>query len=137
MKRTHKEAIKVSNFAYLGVFAILILLAACSESSPPAEPAQTDPLSVELSEPDLIAGKDVWMGRCQVCHHTGLTGAPIIGQKDAWAPRIAQGLETLYEHALNGFVGPTYTSMPPKGGFPELTDDQVKSAVRFMVSVSQ
>ena len=117
------------------VSIIALLIASCSSDTKPE--ASTDPLAIQLSDPDLMQGKEVWLGRCQVCHHKGLNGAPIIGRNDLWAPRIAKGLETLYSHALNGFVGPEYNEMPPKGGFAELTDEQVKSAVRFMVSVSQ
>ncbi|MDQ8200442.1 c-type cytochrome [Pelagicoccus enzymogenes] len=90
-----------------------------------------------LTDPDLIAGQKTWSETCTTCHLTGLTGAPIIGNKAAWEHRIAKGLETLYDHALNGFIGPEYTEMPPKGGFAELSDDQVRQAVRFMTHLSQ
>nr|WP_246462432.1 c-type cytochrome [Pelagicoccus albus] len=90
-----------------------------------------------MEDPDLAAGQKTWSQTCTTCHLTGLTGAPKIGDKTAWAPRIAKGLDTLYDHALNGFIGPDYTEMPPKGGFSELSDNEVKQAVRFMTQVSQ
>ncbi|MDQ8179794.1 c-type cytochrome [Pelagicoccus sp. SDUM812005] len=118
--------------------AILALaLVACGEKPSAKSPAAFDPTSVPLDDPDLAAGQQTWSSTCATCHLSGLTGAPIIGNKTAWAPRIAQGLETLYDHALNGFIGPEYTEMPPKGGFAELTDEQVKQAVRFMTHLSQ
>lgn len=119
----------------------LALLAGCGGSDPSQTsskpPAAFDPSALELSDPDLIAGRETWMSTCTTCHLTGLTGAPKIADRSAWSPRIAKGLDTLYSHALNGFIGPDYTEMPPKGGFAELTDDQVKQAVRFMVHASK
>lgn len=60
-------------------------------------------------------------------------GAPIAGNKDDWAPRIAQGKPTLYKHALEGFTGNKGT-MPPRGGNPSLKDNEVEAAVDFMVA---
>jgi len=65
------------------------------------------------------------------CHQTGMNGAPKFANKVAWAPRIAQGRETLYQHSINGFRG-----MPARGGNPNLSDDQVKAAVDYMVKVA-
>lgn len=114
-----------------------ILLASCAKEKAVETPAAFDPATAPLSDPILIAGQKTWAATCTTCHLTGLTGAPIIGSKAAWAPRIAKGLDTLYDHALNGFIGPDYTEMPPKGGFAELTDEEVKQAVRFMTHLSQ
>lgn len=117
--------------------AAAIALHGCSQQ-PASEPAaQLDPSSVELSDPDLAAGQKTWTETCSTCHRAGLTGAPIIGDKSAWSHRISKGMDTLYDHALNGFIGPDYTEMPPKGGFSHLTDDEVKQAVRFMTHLSQ
>jgi cytochrome c5 len=66
------------------------------------------------------------------CHGTGVAGAPKLGDKAAWAPRIKQGKDTLYNHALHG-----KGAMPPKGGNASLADDAVKAAVDYMVSASQ
>lgn len=134
MKRRRKMALR-KRLAIAPIALTSLLVGACSQQEKPE--AKPDPLSIALTDPDLIAGKSIWMGRCQVCHENGLTGAPIIGQKDVWAPRIAKGLPTLYEHAINGFIGPELTEMPPRGGFKELSDDEIKSAVRFMVFASQ
>ena len=57
------------------------------------------------------------------------------GNKDDWGPRIAQGKDTLYKHALEGFTGQK-GMMPARGGNAALTDDEVKAAVDFMVSKS-
>jgi cytochrome c oxidase subunit 2 len=73
-------------------------------------------------------GKGVYDQTCQMCHATGLAGAPKFGDKGAWAPRIAQGEATLWNHAINGI-----RMMPAKGGNVALSDAQVKAAVDYMV----
>jgi cytochrome c5 len=77
-------------------------------------------------------GKKAYDQICFACHAQGVAGAPVFGDKAAWAPRIAQGMDTLYTHAINGFQG-TAGVMPPKGGMPSLSDEQVKAAVDYIV----
>jgi len=79
-------------------------------------------------------GKTVYDGLCHSCHTAGVAGAPKLGDKAAWAPRIAEGLDTLFQHAINGYHGPDGNFMPPKGGMPSLTDEQVKNTVKWIVS---
>jgi len=77
-------------------------------------------------------GKAVYDQACMACHAQGVAGAPKFGDAEAWAPRIEQGMETLYENSINGFQGETGV-MPPKGGFANLSDEEVKAAVDYMV----
>lgn len=77
-------------------------------------------------------GATVFNTICAACHNTGAAGAPKAGDKAAWAPRIAQGKETLYKSALNG-----KNAMPPKGGAASLSDAEVKAAVDFLVGKAQ
>ena len=79
-------------------------------------------------------GTEVFEGACKACHGLGIAGAPKAGDHAAWAPRIAKGKSTLYEHALKGFTG-TAGVMPPKGGRTDLSDDLIKAAVDHMVSL--
>ena len=81
-------------------------------------------------------GTEVFEQVCSACHGAGIAGAPKAGDKAAWAPRIAEGKATLYEHALKGFQGKSGV-MPPKGGRTDLPDDLVKQAVDHMVQMSQ
>ena len=81
-------------------------------------------------------GKKVYEGLCKTCHGSGIPGIPQFGDKAAWEPRIAQGKDTLYQHALHGFTGKSGMMMPPKGGGTN-TDDEVKAAVDYMVSSSE
>jgi cytochrome c5 len=81
------------------------------------------------------AGKGLFNTACVACHGAGIAGAPKFGDKAAWAPRIAQGQNVLYEHALKGFQGKAGV-MPPKGG-SSAPDADVKAAVDYMVSAAK
>lgn len=85
---------------------------------------------------DLSAGEAVYKQSCFACHGTGVAGAPKIGNKGAWAPRIEKGMDTLVKHAIHGFQGSSGV-MPPKGGRSDLSDEQVADAVAYMVSESK
>lgn len=78
------------------------------------------------------AGEKLFGSVCTTCHTAGLMGAPKFGDKAAWAPRIAQGKDTLYKHAIGGYQGKAGV-MPAKGG-SQASDDEVKAAVDYMVS---
>lgn len=78
---------------------------------------------------DNEQGKKVYKSLCFSCHDNGIAGAPKLGDKAAWAPRLAEGMDTVYKIALNG-----KGAMPPKGGNMSLSDEEVKAAVDYMVS---
>jgi cytochrome c5 len=81
-------------------------------------------------------GHELYEAACKACHGSGLAGAPKMGDKAAWGPRMAQGKAMLYEHASKGFQGNAGV-MPAKGGRTDLSDDLVHSAVDYMVSQTQ
>lgn len=81
-------------------------------------------------------GKETYDKACFACHMMGIAGAPKLGDKDNWGPRIAQGLDVLKQHSIEGFTG-SAGFMPPKGGRTDLTDDEVKAAVVYMVEQAQ
>jgi cytochrome c5 len=84
----------------------------------------------------VMTGPQVYNAACIVCHQPpGLSGAPPIGDVAAWAPRLAQGMDTLYRHALEGLQG-TAGFMPPKGGRVDLSDDEIRAAVDYLVEQS-
>ena len=97
-------------------------------------------LELAKAAPAVAAGpKDgatVYNSVCGACHNTGVAGAPKAGDKAAWAPRIAQGNDTLYKHAIEGYTG-AKGMMPARGGGTTLSDDDVKAAVDHMVALSQ
>jgi cytochrome c5 len=75
------------------------------------------------------AGESIYQSACAACHTTGVLNAPKLGDRAAWQPRLAQGMATLYQHAINGIRG-----MPPKGGNTALSDAEVKAAVDYMAT---
>ena len=89
-----------------------------------------------LASQAFADGKATFQQTCFACHGTGAAGAPKAGDKAEWAPRIAKGKATLYKHAIHGFKG-SKGFMPAKGGRTDLSDDAVKAAVDYMVSISQ
>ena len=108
----------------------------------PGEEQQASAPTVETAvEPEPVAtvmtGPQVYNAACNVCHGNGVGGAPIVGDVAAWAPRIAQGMDVLNDHAVNGFTGDAVTPMLPKGGRTDLSDQEVYDAVAFMVEESQ
>jgi cytochrome c5 len=98
--------------------------------APDAAAAAPAPVSAPLS------GAQVFNQACMACHGAGIGGAPKSGDQVAWAPRIAQGVATLHKHALEGFQGKSGV-MPPKGGWVNLSDAEITSAVDYMVSQSK
>ena len=90
-------------------------------------------LSTFIFTPNYAAdGKAVYEKSCKICHDTGVSGAPKIGDKNAWEERLTKGMEALELNAIKGVKGKT-GFMPPKGGFVKLTDQDVKAAVAYML----
>jgi cytochrome c5 len=83
-----------------------------------------------------LPGDTVYNQACVACHGAGIAGAPKFGDAAAWAPRIAQGLDTLHTHAIQGFQGKA-GYMPPKGGRTDLSDQSVINAVDYIVAGSK
>jgi cytochrome c5 len=114
--------------------------AATVAAAPPAPAASPGPtITAPPTSPAIPAksdGKKVFDTACTACHGAGIAGAPKFGDKAAWAPRIAQGINLLDTHALQGFQGKAGV-MPPKGGYASLSDADVKAAVDYMVSAAK
>lgn len=104
--------------------------AAAPAPAPAAAPAAPAPAAASAD-----AGKTLYGSTCVACHGAGIAGAPKYGDKAAWAPRIAQGSNVLYDHALKGFQGKAGV-MPPKGG-SSAPDADVKAAVDYMVAAAK
>ncbi|WAT15182.1 c-type cytochrome [Xanthomonas fragariae] len=78
-------------------------------------------------------GKTIFDNLCTACHTTGVGKAPTLDHAH-WDTRIAQGKDTLYKHAIEGYNGPDGGIMPPKGGNPALTEEQVRATVDWMLA---
>ena len=81
-------------------------------------------------------GENVYNQACYICHNPGLTGAPKPGDAEDWGPRIAKGVDVLYENAIKGYTG-SKGVMPPKGGNLLITDDEVRAVVDYLVALAQ
>ncbi len=77
-------------------------------------------------------GKAVYEKTCVACHASGVANAPKLGDKAAWAPRIATGKEALLKSVLNG-----KGAMPPKAGAASLSDDDIKAAIDYLVAAAK
>lgn len=74
-------------------------------------------------------GEEVVKSVCAKCHEAGANGAPRIGDRDAWVPRISQGLDHAVASAIHG-----HNAMPARGGTAYLTDGEMRSAIVYMVN---
>ena len=113
--------------------------AAPAEAKPtgaaPAPAAETAPVAqaapaqaAAAPEAASANGEKTYKATCFACHDVGVAGAPKLGDKAAWEPRIAAGKDALYHSSLNG-----KNAMPAKGGNAALSDADVKAAVDYMV----
>lgn len=141
-------------FTLTSALFLTLLLAACGQQQETSAPKETpkaesiQPVQTPAQQVSAITGEKaakiaaaadgamVYNKVCVACHGQGIAGAPKIGDKEAWKPHIAKGMETLVNHAINGFTGDRGV-MPPKGGDPSLSDAEVVAAVRYMVGQSR
>ena len=103
-----------------------------SFAPPTAASAAATTTTATATQVSADAGEKLFGSVCATCHTAGLMGAPKLADKAAWAPRIAQGKDTLYKNAIVGYQGKAGV-MPAKGG-SQASDEEVKAAVDYMVS---
>lgn len=92
---------------------------------PVAEVKSVDPNAPRVER----SGEAVYQAVCTNCHQAGALGAPKFGNKADWAPRIAQGFDTLIKHATEGI-----RQMPPRGGDPEISDIELARAIAYLAN---
>ncbi|MFX1735433.1 MULTISPECIES: c-type cytochrome [Paraburkholderia] len=102
-------------------------MAALASAPQAAAPASGATQSADASQ----AGKALYQQVCQACHAAGVLNAPKFGDKEAWAPRLKDPMDVVYNYALHG-----KGAMPPKGG-SNASDADVKAAVDYMVSAAK
>ncbi|MBV1882740.1 MAG: c-type cytochrome [Pseudomonadales bacterium] len=110
-----------------------------AESSNTSESAEVteEPISDKANEETVASNTDIpveeiYQRACLGCHAYGAAGAPKVGDKSAWEPRLAKGDAVLIENAIKGF-----RAMPPKGGSMALSDEEVSAVVMHMISQSK
>lgn len=87
--------------------------------------ASAEPATAAADAP----GAALYNRLCHTCHAAGVAGAPLLGNKEAWQPRIDQGLDVMLQTAING-----KGAMPPRGTCTDCSDDQLRAAIEYMVS---
>ena len=112
------------------------LLAACGQKDSTAPALTPTPVAAPAPVVENTVGKSVFGRVCSMCHAIGAGGAPKPGDKADWGPRIAQGMDTLHKHALQGFQGKA-GYMPPKGGRTDLSDQSVMNGVDYIVAAGK
>ncbi|PVY68090.1 c-type cytochrome [Pusillimonas noertemannii] len=100
-----------------------------AEKAPAAQAEQAAP-ATETAAVDP-AGEKLYKSVCFACHDAGVAGAPKLGDKAAWGPLIATGMDAMVEIALHG-----KGAMPPRGG-SQASDEEIHAAVQYMVSKAQ
>ena len=83
----------------------------------------------DISRHAQRSGKEIVQARCRQCHEAGKGGAPKIGDRSAWIPRLSHGFERTVQSAIHGHGG-----MPARGGLPDLTDNEVRAAIVYMLN---
>ena len=120
--------------------AVVVEPAAPAEAEPVVEvetvevsEVKAEEVSAAAAEPEVLAadaGAALYEKQCKVCHEKGLLAAPVFGSKEAWAPRIAKGIDTLHMHSAKGF-----NKMPAQAS-AEVSEAQVHAAVDYMVAAA-
>lgn len=109
--------------------------AAPAVAAAPATPAPAVAAAPAAPQTQAVAaaggGEALYKQACAACHMTGAANAPKLGDKAAWAPRLAQGVPALVQNAIKG-----KGAMPPKGG-STAPDADVRAAVEYMVTASK
>ncbi len=85
------------------------------------------PTLAKITEPR--SGEVVYNGYCTACHTSGVLGAPKMNDLADWAPRLAQGIDTVNKHAIQGF-----NAMPAKGTCMDCSDDEIIAAINHMIN---
>ena len=98
-----------------------------------AAAAATAAAASQVAYGGTLDGAVIYNNLCTGCHTTGVANAPTLDAAH-WNARIAQGIDVLHRHAIDGYTGPDGGVMPPKGGNPALTDEQVIATVDWMLA---
>jgi len=75
------------------------------------------------------SGDAVYNKFCAACHTSGVLGAPKLNDAADWEPRLAQGMDTVLKHAIEG-----YNAMPPKGTCNDCSDEEIQAAIDYMIA---
>jgi len=115
------------------IVAGLLFLGACSTESQSENETASKTVKESALNLKLAAGKTLYESNCASCHDSGSSGAPKLGNKEAWSGRMAEGKNIMIKKAIEGIDG-KIGMMPPRGGNTSLTDEDVKTVILYMTS---
>ena len=92
-------------------------------------PAAVATAAAVPTKDDAAPGKKLYDTACMACHAAGVAGAPKLGDKAAWAPRVPAGVDALTATVIKG-----KGAMPPRGAAAGATDADIRAAVEYMVA---
>ena len=110
------------NKVFIGAALLAGALAACDKPAPPA--AGNAAPALKPADPKLAK---LYEQTCKGCHTNPATGAPQAGDRRAWQPRLAQGMDRVMDHVVNGYNG-----MPPLGSCQDCGEAEFKQLIAFM-----
>lgn len=150
--KTPQQLLVVVALAFVVPIFGIVMLVQLVVNRPQVDPAAMKPEAVaariqpvgkvEFGAADAAGGGGARTGEelttavCAACHTTGAAGAPKIGDKAAWAPRIKTGLKAMADNALKGITVKGAMVMPPKGGASDASDLEIERAIVYMVNQS-
>lgn len=111
------------------LLSALLLVSACGTDSPAGKTSEAASQALQPADPALA---EIYNRSCRSCHTVAATGSPLTGDKEAWAPRMEKGVNTLLDNVVNGFGG-----MPPFGLCMDCDADQFESLILFMAGEAQ
>ncbi len=88
-----------------------------------------EPVSKTAAAPERT-GEQIVQAQCIKCHETGVGGAPKIGDRKAWTPRVTRGVDVVVRSAMKG-----HGAMPARGGMADLSDSELRSAILYMFNI--
>ena len=135
MSHVADESMRTLTRPRIAAFLLAMLISAVLVGCSDPDKAGSIPDPPRFDDPHLEAGRSTWMMTCRACHLTGVAGAPAVGNHEAWAPRLGKGRSALHASAVNGIRNESGWTMPPRGGNQQLSSEQVKAAVDYMLAV--
>ena len=117
---------KRSTFVICGAL-MATALAGCSRPESPGSVSGAQAAAAEKAAPNSEKTQQIYWRTCHSCHGSGVSGAPRAGDASAWAPRLEKGMDTLVDHAING-----YRAMPPRGLCYDCSEAEFAALIQLM-----
>jgi len=125
---------KIKSYTYALAIVLALISSACNEQVSDNTPQPTPPIVVAqkvAAQSTEYGGHLVYKENCASCHDTGIAGAPQIGDRENWSKHAEHGAHHLMHAVLEG-----KGTMPPRGGNPELSDEEIEAAINFILDQS-